>query len=102
MSPRRFDHFAIELSVAAGELAPRYALWLRLQELGWDPLDLQREHVATFLDEHLVRFMKDEQLSIAPRPLRQLRKRVLRFEPDQPTPDEILERIFGTARTADR
>jgi len=42
MSLRRFDHLYTELSVAAGELAPRYALWLQLAELCGDPARLER------------------------------------------------------------
>ena len=34
MERRRFDHLFLELSVALGALAPRYALWLRIHEFG--------------------------------------------------------------------
>jgi hypothetical protein len=94
MLRRRFDFLFVELSVAAGELVPRYALWLRLHELGWDPVRLEHKHVVAFLDRHLASFLDEHDLRVAPRALRRLRKRLQRHDPARATPEEILERIF--------
>jgi len=98
MNRRRFDNLVIELSVAAGELVPRYALWLRLQELGCDPVVLSQGDVRVFLDEHLGPFLEREALCIRPREVRRLRKRLLRYDPRHATPEEVLHRIFDAAR----
>jgi hypothetical protein len=98
MNRRRFDNLVIELSVAAGELVPRYALWLALQDLGCDPVVLSQDDVRTFVDEHLAAFLEVEELCIRPRETRRLRKRLLRYDPRHPTPEEVLHRIFDAAR----
>ena len=98
MNRRRFDHLVVELSVSAGELVPRYALWLRLQDLGCDPVGLEREDVRRFIDDHLADFLVREELAIAPREVRRLRKRLLRYDPRHPTPEEVLHRIFSAVR----
>jgi hypothetical protein len=95
---RRFDHLAIELSVSAGELVPRYALWLRFQDLGCDPVRLEREDVRRFIDDHLADFLIREELVIPPRETLRLRKRLLRYDPRHPSPEEVLHRIFTAAR----
>ena len=48
MGRRRFDHLHSELSVAVGRLVSRYALWLQLRELGWDPEGLSRSQAVVF------------------------------------------------------
>lgn len=98
MNRRRFDHLIIELSVAVGEVVPRYALWLCLQELGCDPVALSRDDVEMFMDGHLEAFLEQEELGIRPREARRLRKCLLRYDPRHPTPEEVLHRIFDAAR----
>ncbi len=98
MDRRRFDHLVVELSVSAGELVPRYALWLQFQELGCDPIRLEREDVRLFIDEHLAAFLSREELTIAPREVQRLRRRLLRYDPRHPTPEEVLHRIFTAHR----
>jgi len=98
MLRRRFDHLFVELSVAADELVPRYALWLRLHELGWDPVRLDRDEVLAFADDHLAGFLAEHDLRIRPRALRILRRRLRGFDPEQPTPEEVFERLFPTVR----
>jgi hypothetical protein len=95
---RRFDHLFTELSVAAGELVPRYALWLCVQELGWDPVRIEADEVVAFVDDHLDAFLAEHDLFVPPRARRRLRRSLRRFDPRRPAPEEILERIFPAAR----
>jgi hypothetical protein len=95
---RRFDHLVVELSVAVGRVVPRYALWLRLQELGWDPDHLPVEAVTAFCDDHAGDFLADHAMQLDTRTLRRLRRRLVRFDPRFPTPEETLGRIFSSPR----
>ena len=94
MERRRFDHLFVELSVALGELAPRYALWLRIGELGWTPETLGRDAVIAFCREDLTQFLGDHGLRLAPRKLRRLIRAVARFDPRYPTPEERMHALF--------
>ena len=98
MRRRRFDHLAVELSVAAREPIPRYALWLGLQEHGLDPHELGRDALLAFLDGPLSGFLVEHQLAVPRRALRRLRRRVARFDPAYPTPEEVFARIVDAAR----
>lgn len=81
--------------MAVGRLVPRYALWLELRDLGWDPDDLSREAIIEFHDRHLDRFLADHELLLAPREQRKLRRRLARIDPRHPTPEETLTRILA-------
>jgi hypothetical protein len=94
---RRFEHLVVELSVAVDQEIPRYALWLRLGELGWNPEALSRRAVMSFCDEHLQRFLDECGASLTPRRARRLRRTLDRFDPSQLTPYEHMER-FGSSR----
>jgi hypothetical protein len=87
---RRFDHMNAEISVAAGYAVPRYALWLRLHELGWDPETLTRSQALAFCDGPLAAFLADHGVSLARRARQRLRREIRRFEPAVPTPYERL------------
>jgi hypothetical protein len=90
---RRFDHLALELSLALGQSVPRYALWLRLREEGFDPEALDRSQVLAFCADPLERFLEGMGLGLRPSCLRRLRRAVERFDPTRPTP---YERIAGS------
>jgi len=94
---RAFNFLFAELSVAVGELIPRYALWLRMQELGADPSFLARQDLLAFHDHHLEAFLASCGLLIRERSARRLRRVLDRFDPRRPTPEEVMERIFSTA-----
>jgi hypothetical protein len=81
MSRRRFNHLFEEISVRVGRLAPRYALWLRLRELGMDADALTREDVVTFCREHLDLFLFEHELALAPRQTQDLLRIVARHDP---------------------
>jgi hypothetical protein len=87
---RRFDHLFEEISVRIGRLAPRYALWLRLRELGMDPDALSREDVVRFCREGLEPFLREHELALAPRQARELLRSVARHDPALRTPAEWL------------
>jgi len=95
---RRFEHLVVELSVAVGQVIPRYALWLKLGELGWDPEALSRRAVMSFCDEHLQQFVNDCGASLTARKARRLRRTLERFDPAQLTPYEHMQR-FGSSRS---
>ncbi len=93
MRRRRFDHLFEEISVRIGRLAPRYALWLRLRELGMDADLLGREDVVRFCREHLASFLSEHELALAPRQARDLLRSVARHDPALRTPAEWLAGI---------
>jgi hypothetical protein len=87
---RRFDHLALEVSLAAGRAVPRYALWLALHESGADPERLTRTETVAFCDAGLPGFLAAHGLSLRHSALRRLRNAVRRFDPSVPTPEERL------------
>ena len=87
---RRFDHLFEEISVRIGRLAPRYALWLRLRELGMDADRLSREDVVAFCRDHLGEFLREHELALGPRQARDLLRSVARHDPSLRTPAEWL------------
>lgn len=95
MGRRRFSHLHTELSLAVGQVVPRYALWLDLAERGWNPERLTRAAVIAFSDHHLHRFLAAQRLSLSARAARRLRRALMRFDPLQPTPEERMERLAG-------
>ncbi len=98
MGRRRFEHLVAELSVALGRLAPRYALWLRLHELGHDPGELGRRAAITFFDEHLEAFLAEHSLRLEARARRRLGRAIAHFDARHPSPLETMERL-GAGRS---
>ena len=85
---RRFDHLVAELSVALGTHVPRYALWLRMHEYGWNPDRLSREQALAFCGVPLSSFLAAQGLRLRSRRQQRLIREVERFNPAIPTPDE--------------
>lgn len=98
MARRRFEHLVVELSLAAGRVVPRFALFLQLGELGTAPEHLSRGAALAFCDEHLDGFLAEHSLSIAPRARRRLRRAIACFDARQPTPYEWMERMNHASR----
>ena len=73
-----------------GRLAPRYALWLRLRELGMDADLLSQSDVVSFCRDHLDAFLREHELALAPRQARDLLRSVARHDPALRTPAEWL------------
>ena len=90
---RRFDHFVTELSVAIGVRIPRYQLWLRMHEQGWDPDELTREEVVAFCGTSLSGFLAARGLHIRERARRRLQREMERYDPSLPTPYERMARL---------
>lgn len=93
---RAFEHFFSELSVELGELAPRYPLWLRMNEVGRHADALQREDVIAFCGTYLEGFLADHGLNLSPRGSRRLARSVARFDPSHPSPYDHMVRLVGT------
>jgi len=90
---RRFNHLVVELSVAVGSLLPRYALWLRMREVGLDPEDLSREEALAFCDTPVTEFLAEQGFALPLPARRRLRRAIERFDPALPTPEERIARI---------
>ena len=93
MDRRRFDHLVEQISLAARRGIPRYRLWLRLHELGWNPEHLTRHAVLAFCERPLVDFLADRGLILRPHELRRIRRSVNRFDPAIPTPYERMAEL---------
>jgi len=91
-----FNHLFVELSVSVGRRIPRYALWLELHDLGWNPETLHVEEALAFCDGPMERFLSARGLKISPRARNRLRKDLARFDPRRPLPQEIFERLCGS------
>lgn len=90
MRRRRFNQLVAELSTLTGRPVDRYALWLRLHELGLEPETLSHPQVLRFCDRHLEAFLADQGLAISRRAHRKLLRVLTRDEPVPPVPDESL------------
>lgn len=90
---RGFDHLHAELSVGVGSVVPRYAMWLRLRELGFDPEALESAHALAFCRRHARAFLAELGLPIAPRAVRRVERALVRFDPRSPTPSEQIARL---------
>ena len=88
MASRYFEHLYTEICVAAGRRISRYGLWLMVWESGGDPDDFTRERAHLFVETQLTTLLAEEALTLAPRPRRQLEKRILSFDSCHPTPEE--------------
>jgi hypothetical protein len=92
VSRRLFEYLFVELSVSVGTRIPRYALWLHLHDLGWNPEALKTADVLAFCDGPMERFLADRGFSLNRRAQSGLRKSLAKFDPLRPQPHEILER----------
>jgi len=90
---RRFDHFAIELSLALGARVPRQALWSALA----GRLAGARE-LARFCDAPLDDWLRSQRLGpLSARRRAQIQREVARFDPARRTPDEVIGALFASA-----
>ncbi len=93
MRRRRFDHLVQELSLALDLAVPRFALWTALRDAGFDPEELSRDGALAFIDGPAHRFLADLGLRLAARSERRLRRRLARFDPSYPPPEEVFARL---------
>ena len=90
---RGFGHLHAEISVGVGRLVPRYALWLRLRELGVDPEEMTRAQGVAFCRGHLGAFLRAHGMQLAPRAARRVERAVGRLDPALPSPSEWAARL---------
>ena len=100
MGRRYFDHLHAEISVALDRRISRYDLWLAICDAGGDPDALDRTQVTRFVQQALGRLLREEGARLAPRARRRLERRLLRFDPDSPTPAEVLAHLLHPERNA--
>jgi hypothetical protein len=74
-------------------LVPRWALWTALREAGCDPERLGRDELLAFCDAGLPGFVAGLGLALEPRAERRLRRRLARFDPRYPAPEEVFARL---------
>ena len=91
MDRRRFDHLFVELSLACGELVPRFRLWLFLQENGAQPDDLSRSDALAFCKHGTAIFLAQECLQITRWQRYRLLRRIAAFEPDLSPRADVFE-----------
>ena len=72
---------------------PRYDLWLWIHDHGCDPEAMTTRATLAFCDGSLSRFLAERGLHLSPRAQRRLLRAVGRYDPDVPSPEELL---FGT------
>ena len=94
MERRRFEHLYAELSVALGERAPRYALWLRLGEFADSADTLSQQAAVAFCREGLKPFLAEHGRRLSARQLRRLLRVVSRYDPRQPSAEEQVSALF--------
>lgn len=96
VSRKLFNHLFIELSVSIGKRVPRYALWLELHDLGWNPESLQVPEALAFCDGPMEAFLANRGMRISRRAHKRLRRDLANFDPSRPLPQEIFERLCGS------
>ena len=96
VSRKLFNHLFVELSVSVGKRVPRYALWLELHDLGWNPESLRVAEALEFCDGPMEGFLSHRGLKISPRARNRLRRELAKFDPTHPLPQEVFERLWGS------
>jgi hypothetical protein len=97
MRQRYFEHVYTEICVAVDHRISRYNLWLLVRESGGDPDELTHPQARHFVENNLSGILTEEGMSLSRRGRRQLERRILRFDPHHPTPEEWLTKIFDNA-----
>lgn len=90
MRRRYLDHIHAEICLALDRRVSRYDLWLALWDLGGDPDDLSPEQARRFVETGLDPLLREEGIRLGRWARRRLARRILRFDPRFPTPEERL------------
>lgn len=98
MHRRYFEHLYNEICVALNRRISRYDLWLRVGEGGGDPSALTRAQVRDFVENDLPTLLAEEDTTLSHHAQQRLDRRILRFDPEHPTPEEWLARTFDHPR----
>ena len=86
MRRKRFNQLVAELSGLLGRALPRYGLWLRLHELGYDPEALSQRECLRFCERDLESFLGEQGLALSTRAQRRLRRALGGDVPFPPSP----------------
>lgn len=100
MQGRYFAHLYNEICVAVNRRISRYDLWLLLWDGGGDPDELTHSQARYFIENSLSALLAEQGAALDDRARRRLEKRILRFDPRHPTPEEWLTRTFDAAERA--
>lgn len=100
MQRRYFEHLYDEICVAVNQRISRYDLWLRISNGGGDPDELTQPQARDFIENSLSLLLAEEGASLSNRARRRLERRILRFDPEYPTPAEWLTSTFDHTETA--
>lgn len=101
MQRRYFEHLYSEICVAVNRRISRYDLWLLVWEGGGDPDELTRLQAGYFVENNLSGLLAEEGLSLGHRARQRLERRILRFDPHHPTPEEWLGSRFDRPEKAE-
>ena len=85
---RRFDNLHTELSVALGVAIPRFGLWMELHDCNMEPERLTQHEAMAFCNGPLESYLHRCGLSLRPRALRRLCRKVRKYDPSIATPYE--------------
>jgi hypothetical protein len=94
MQRRYFEHLYNEICVAVNRRISRYDLWLLVWDGGSDPNELTHPQARSFVENNLSVILAEQGTSLNHRARRRLEKRILRFDPHHPTPEEWLTSCF--------
>jgi hypothetical protein len=97
MGRRVFNRLVVEISLAVGHCVSRYALWMYLHQLGFDPEQMTARDAAALSGAPLQRFLAEQGLRVETGELRKLERQLARINPYRPEPYERLERAEPVA-----
>ncbi len=95
MNRRRFDHLVTELSILLGRRVARFSLWQAVGEAGYDPERWNGAEAERFCTIALPHWLRSQGLPVAEPKLVRLGRRLRRFDPSLPTPEEHFARLGG-------
>jgi hypothetical protein len=93
MGRRRFDRLILELSLALDRSVPRYSLWQAVHEAGLDPEAWSGAEAQRFCTLELPRWLRREGFALAEPRLERVARAMVRFDPNQRTPEEHFARL---------
>ena len=100
MQRRYFEFIHAEICLALARRISRYDLWLAVWDSGGDPDDLSPEQARIFVERALRPLIAEEGVPLTPRACHRLERRILRFDPRFPTPEELVEATGASPREA--
>ena len=93
MERRYFEFLYQEFCMAIDRRISRYELWLLVMEAAPDPSRLCDTEKKRFVDQSIDGLLSREKKELAPRARKRLRRRLLAFDSQHPSPEEWLTRL---------